>query len=59
MIKSRDLAVSKMDWEVQFYKKTWAGRFLMIARTGYRVVVRDGRKFVRGRRQRKADTAVR
>ena len=59
MIRSRDLAVSKMDWEVQFYKNTWAGRFLMIARTGYRVVMRDGRKFVRGRRQRKADNAVR
>lgn len=56
MIKSRDLAVSKMDWEVQFYKKTWAGRFLWVSRSAYRVLVRDGRKFVRGRRARKADT---
>ena len=54
MIKSRDLAVSKMDWEVQFYKKTWPGRVLMVARSGYRVIVRDGRKFVRNRRARKA-----
>ncbi|XVV13180.1 hypothetical protein ACQP2X_02155 [Actinoplanes sp. CA-131856] len=44
MIKSRDLAVSKMDWEVQFYKKSWAGRILMVARAGYKVVGRDGRK---------------
>ncbi|WP_127500006.1 hypothetical protein [Actinoplanes solisilvae] len=55
MIKSRDLAVSKMDWEVQFYKKTWAGRFLWVARSGYRVIVRDSRKFVRGRRARRAE----
>ncbi|MGK5680500.1 class I SAM-dependent methyltransferase [Actinoplanes sp. URMC 104] len=57
MIKSRDLAVSKMDWEVQFYKKTWAGRFLWVSRSAYRVLMRDGRKFVRGRRARKAAEA--
>ncbi|MEV4344261.1 hypothetical protein AB0J83_07275 [Actinoplanes sp. NPDC049596] len=44
MIRSRDLAVSKMDWEVQFYKKSWAGRALMVARAGYKIVGRDGRK---------------
>jgi hypothetical protein len=54
IIKSRDLQLSKIDWEVQFYRRTWAGRFLWIARSGYRVVVRDGRKFLRGRRARKA-----
>jgi len=58
MIKSRDLAVSKMDWEVQFYKKTWAGRFLWVSRSAYRVLMRDGRKFVRGRRARKAEGSV-
>ncbi|MDY7088165.1 MAG: hypothetical protein SYR96_24040 [Actinomycetota bacterium] len=57
IIKSRDLQVSKMDWEVQFYKKTWAGRFLWVARSGYRVIMRDGRKFMRGRRARKAAEA--
>ncbi|MBL7257367.1 hypothetical protein [Paractinoplanes lichenicola] len=55
IIKSRDLQVSKMDWEVQFYKKTWAGRFLWISRSAYRVIMRDGRKFMRGRRARKAE----
>jgi len=54
MIQSRDLALSKVDWEVQFYRKTWAGRFLWVARSAYRVLARDGRKFLHGRRQRKA-----
>jgi hypothetical protein len=54
IIASRDLALSKLDWEVQFYKRTWAGRILMIARSGYRVLTRDGRKFLQGRRKRKA-----
>ncbi len=53
MIYSRDLALSKVDWEVQFYRKTWAGRFLWVARSAYRVISRDSRKFVRGRRARK------
>ncbi|GAA0472966.1 hypothetical protein Ade02nite_86970 [Paractinoplanes deccanensis] len=52
MIKSRDLAVSKMDWEVQFYKKSWAGRVLMVARAGYKVVGRDGRKVLGKLRRR-------
>jgi hypothetical protein len=55
MIQSRDLALSRLDWEVQFYKRTWAGRFLMIARSGYRVMTRDSRKFLHSRRQRRAD----
>ena len=53
MIQSRDNALSKMDLEIQFYRSRFAGRVLMIAREGYRVVLRDGRKFLRGRRQRK------
>ncbi len=57
IIKSRDLQVSKMDWEVQFYKRTWAGRVLWISRSAYRVLARDSRKFLRGRRQRKAAAA--
>lgn len=55
MIQSRDNALSKLDWEVQFYKRTWAGRMLMIARSGYRVLTRDGRKYLQGRRRRKAE----
>jgi hypothetical protein len=55
MIQSRDLALSKLDWEVQFYRRTWAGRMLMIARGGYRVLVRDSRKFLAARRGRRAE----
>jgi hypothetical protein len=58
MIQSRDLALSKSDWEVQFYRKTWAGRFLWIARSAYRVLIRDSRKFLHGRRQRKAAATI-
>ena len=58
IIKSRDMQLSKVDWEVQFYRKTWAGRFLWVARSAYRVLARDGRKFLHGRRQRKAAAAV-
>jgi hypothetical protein len=54
IIASRDTQLSKIDWEVQFYRKTWAGRFLWVARSVYRVLARDSRKFIRGRRQRKA-----
>jgi hypothetical protein len=55
MIQSRDLALSKLDWEVQFYRRTWAGRILMIARSGYGVLRRDGRRFLSARRRRRAD----
>ena len=44
IIRSRDYWHSKMDWELQFYRKTWAGRFLMLARNAYRLVRRDIRK---------------
>ena len=56
IIESRDVTLSKLDWEVQFYRRTWAGRLLMIARSGYKVVTRDGRKFVRGVRSRRSGT---
>jgi len=56
MIQSRDLALSKLDWEVQLYRRTWAGRFLMVARAAYTVLTRDGRRFLHGRRQRRADS---
>ncbi|NMO55033.1 class I SAM-dependent methyltransferase [Actinoplanes sp. TBRC 11911] len=38
MIRSRDLALSKLDWEIQFYKKSWAGRVLWIFRSALKVV---------------------
>jgi hypothetical protein len=47
IIRSRDRALSKLDWEVRFYHRSWAGRFLMLARIGYRVVFRDARKLAR------------
>nr|WP_296063580.1 hypothetical protein [uncultured Actinoplanes sp.] len=52
MISSRDLALSKMDWEVQFYRRSLAGRMLWIARSAYRVVRRDSRKLLNGRKQK-------
>jgi hypothetical protein len=58
IIDSRDRQLSKTDWEIQFYRKTWAGRVLWIARSGYRVLRRDSRKYLRGRRQRKAAAAI-
>ncbi|MCA2214428.1 hypothetical protein [Jidongwangia harbinensis] len=47
IISSRDNTLSKLDWEIQFYRRSWAGRFLMVGRTGYRMLRRDGRKVVR------------
>jgi hypothetical protein len=57
IISSRDLALSKLDWEVQFYRRSWAGRFLMIARSGYRSVTRDSRKAMKRLRERRAEAA--
>jgi hypothetical protein len=57
IVASRDLQLSKLDWEVQFYRRSWAGRFLMIARSGYRVVTRDSRKAMKRLRERRADSA--
>jgi hypothetical protein len=47
IIRSRDRALSKLDWEVQFYHRSWAGRFLALARVAYRVASRDARKVAR------------
>lgn len=58
IISSRDLALSKLDWEIQFYRRTWAGRILWLGRSAYRVLVRDSRKLLHGRRQRKAAEAA-
>jgi hypothetical protein len=52
MIQSRDLALSKADWELQFYRHKLAGRIMWVARSAYRSVRRDGGKFLRGRKQR-------
>ena len=55
IIRSRDYWHSKMDWELQFYRKSWAGRFLMLARNAYRLLRRDLRKV--WRRLSRADTS--
>lgn len=47
MIASRDLAVSQLDLEVQFYRRSWAGRLVLAGRTGYQLLKRDGRNLVR------------
>ncbi|HWS37047.1 MAG TPA: hypothetical protein VN408_30430 [Actinoplanes sp.] len=38
IIRSRDTALSKMDWELQLYRRTWGGRSLMLARRAYKMV---------------------
>jgi hypothetical protein len=47
IITSRDLALSKLDWEVRFYRGSWAGRFLMAGRAGYQAAKRDGGRVAR------------
>jgi hypothetical protein len=44
IISSRDKWLSQMDWEIQFYRKSWAGRVLMLARTGFQRVRRRRRR---------------
>ncbi|MFD0518693.1 hypothetical protein [Paractinoplanes durhamensis] len=51
IIQSRDKQLSKMDREIQFYRSKLAGKAMLMAREAYRVVGRDGRKFLRGRRK--------
>jgi hypothetical protein len=58
IIQSRDNALSKMDREIALYRSGFAGRVLLVAKELYRVVSRDGRKFLRGRRARKAASAI-
>jgi hypothetical protein len=43
IITSRDNTLSKIDREIQFYRKTWTGKMLMAARP----VLRKFRKFLR------------
>jgi hypothetical protein len=50
MIQSRDIALSKMDLELQFYRRGLAGKLLMIGKQAYRAMRRDGGKFLRGAR---------
>jgi hypothetical protein len=59
MISSRDLALSKLDWEVQFYRRSLAGRMLWLARSAYRVVRRDSRKLLKGRKKNDNTSSLR
>ncbi|GAB7042057.1 MULTISPECIES: serine/threonine-protein kinase [Catenuloplanes] len=54
IIRSRDLHLSKMDWEIQLYRKSWPGRFLMVARSGYKLVRSDTRKLSKKISKRRA-----
>ncbi|MDP9797809.1 hypothetical protein J2S43_006321 [Catenuloplanes nepalensis] len=54
IIRSRDLHLSKMDWEIQLYRRSWPGRFLMVARSGYKLVRSDTRKLSRRISKRRA-----
>jgi hypothetical protein len=58
IIASRDRWLSKMDWEIQFYRASWPGRFLTMSRTAYRLISRDLRAARSRRRQRKAAAAA-
>jgi hypothetical protein len=59
MIQSRDLALSKADWELQFYRRKLAGRIMWVARSAYRAVRRDGGKFLKGRKQKNDPNSLR
>ncbi|WP_433828167.1 hypothetical protein ACQP2E_01905 [Actinoplanes sp. CA-015351] len=58
IIASRDRWLSKMDWEIQIYRATWAGKFLTVSRTAYRLISRDLRAARQRRRQRRAAAAA-
>jgi hypothetical protein len=58
IIASRDRWLSKMDWEIQFYRASWPGRFLTMSRTAYRLISRDLRAARSRRRQRKTAAAA-
>ncbi|MEU4694425.1 hypothetical protein [Actinoplanes sp. NPDC023714] len=58
IIASRDRWLSKMDWEIQFYRTSWPGRFLTMSRTAYRLISRDLRAARSRRRQRRAAAAA-
>ncbi|MEU8240713.1 hypothetical protein AB0C07_20915 [Actinoplanes missouriensis] len=58
IIASRDRWLSKMDWEIQIYRASWAGRFLTVSRTAYRLISRDLRAARQRRRQRRAAAAA-
>ena len=47
IIQSRDNTLSKLDREIQFYRKGFAGRVMVIGREVYRAARRDGRKALR------------
>ena len=47
IIRSRDNALSRMDWEIQLYKSTWAGMLIALLRAAYRTLRRDARKVLR------------
>ena len=48
IIQSRDNQLSKMDREIQLYRSGFAGKLLLLAKELYRVVARDGRKYLVG-----------
>jgi hypothetical protein len=47
IIQSRDNTLSKLDREIQFYRKGFAGRVMVVGKEAYRVARRDGRKALR------------
>ncbi|GAA1810557.1 hypothetical protein GCM10009682_35230 [Luedemannella flava] len=47
IIGSRDNALSRMDWEVQLFRRSFFGKLLMLAKAFYRSLRRDGGRALR------------
>ncbi|WP_433373660.1 hypothetical protein ACQPZX_02340 [Actinoplanes sp. CA-142083] len=47
IIQSRDNTLSKLDLEIQFYRRRFAGKALIAGRTAYRLAARDGKKAIK------------
>lgn len=51
IIESRDNTLSRMDREIQFYRRGLAGKTLMIGKEAYKAARRDGGKLLRRRKR--------
>ncbi|HEX5201509.1 MAG TPA: hypothetical protein VFW27_16375, partial [Actinoplanes sp.] len=47
IIQSRDNTLSKLDLEIQFYRRRLAGKALIAGRQAYRLATRDGKKAIK------------
>ena len=47
IIQSRDNTLSKLDLEIQFYRRRFAGKALIAGRHAYRLAARDGKRAIK------------